>query len=87
MTLDVILGQGFASLWGWSMDVSSEGPLVHPGMSIYALDLMLCMPSQHHAIGLQTDCVVVVPAPVVSLEAARLPRACPMALGYGLPPL
>ncbi len=46
---------------------------------------MLCMLSQHHAIGLQTDCMVTVLAPVV--EAARLPRVCPMALGYGLPPL
>ena len=43
------------------------------------------MLSQHHAIGLQTDCMVTVLAPVV--EAARLPRVCPMALGYGLPPL
>ncbi len=51
----------------------------------YALELVLCMLSQHHAIGLQTDCMVTVLAPVV--EAARLPRVCPMALGYGLPPL
>ena len=50
----------------------------------YALELMFCMPSQHHAIGLQTGCMVTVLAPVV--EAARLPRVCPMALGYGLPP-
>ena len=50
-----------------------------------ALESMLCMLSQHHAIGLQTDCMVAVLAPVV--EAARLPRVCPMALGYGLPPL
>ena len=42
------------------------------------------MPSQHHAIGLQTGCKVTMLAPVV--EAARLPRVCPMALGYGLPP-
>ena len=40
--------------------------------------------SQHHAIGLQTGGMVVVLAPVV--EAARLPRVCPVALGYGLPP-
>ena len=39
---------------------------------------------EHHAIGLQTDCMLTVLAPVV--EAARLPRVCPMALGYGLPP-
>ena len=31
---------------------------------------MLCMLSQHHTIGLQTDCMVTVLAPVV--EAARL---------------
>ena len=42
------------------------------------------MLSQHHAIGLQTGCTVVVLARVV--EAARLPRVCPMALGYGVPP-
>ena len=32
------------------------------------------------AIGLQTDCMVTVLGPMV--EAARLPRVCPMALGY-----
>ncbi len=51
----------------------------------YALESMLCMLSQHHAIELQTDCMVTMLAPVV--EAARLPRVCPMALGYRLPPL
>ena len=50
----------------------------------YALELMFCMLSQQYAIGLQTGCMVTVLAPVV--EAARLPRVCPMALGYGLPP-
>ena len=43
------------------------------------------MLSQHYAIGLQTDCMMIVLAPVV--EAARLSLVCPMALGYGLPPL
>ena len=52
---------------------------------VYALEFMLCMLSRHCAIGLQTDCMVIVLAPVV--EAARLPRVCAMALGYGLPPL
>ena len=51
----------------------------------YALESMLCMLSQHHAIGLQTDCMVIVLAPV--FVAARLPRVCPMALGYRLSPL
>ena len=35
--------------------------------SILVLDLMLCMPIQHYAIGLQTDCMVIVPAPMVRL--------------------
>ena len=52
---------------------------------VYALESMLCMLSQHRAIGLQADCMMTVLAPMV--EAARLPCACPMALGYGLPPL
>ena len=41
------------------------------------------MLSQHPGIGLQTDGMVAVLGPMV--EAARLPRACPMALGYGSP--
>ena len=53
---------------------------------VYALEFMLCMLSRHRAIGLQTDCMVIVLAPM-DVEAARLPRVCPMALGYGLPPL
>ena len=44
----------------------------------YALELVLYMLSQHHAIGLQTDCMVTVLAPVV--EAAELPRVCPTSL-------
>ena len=55
----------------------------YPALSM-PLELMFCMPSQHHTIGLQTGCMVTVLALVV--EAARLPRVCPMALGYGLPP-
>ena len=38
----------------------------------YALDLVLCMPSQHCAIGLQTDCMVVVPAPVMRLPDSHV---------------
>ena len=38
----------------------------------YATDLMLCMPSQHHAIGLHTDCMVVVSAPVVRLPDSHV---------------
>ena len=75
---------GVASLWGWSMGALGVGTPRLPRLE-YALELVLYMLSQHHAIGLQTDCMVTVLAPVV--EAARLPRVCPMALGYGLPPL
>ena len=48
------------------MGVFSEGTLVHPGLSM-PLCLLQCKLSQHHAIGLQTDCMVTVPAPVVRL--------------------
>ena len=33
----------------------------------FALDVMLYMLSQHHAIGLQNDCTAVVPTPMVRL--------------------
>ena len=36
----------------------------------YALDVMLCMVAQYHAIRLQTDCIMAVLAPPV--EVARL---------------
>ena len=51
----------------------------------YASECMLCMLSQHHAIGLQTDCMVTVLAPMAG--AAELPQVCPFGLGYGLPPV
>ena len=50
----------------------------------YALESILCMLSQHYAIGLQTDCMVIVLGPMV--EAARVPHECLITLGYGLPP-
>ena len=34
VTLDVILRQNVALLWGWSMGVLSEGPWVHPGIML-----------------------------------------------------
>lgn len=37
-----------------------------------ALDLTLCMLPQNCAIGLQTDCVVIVLAPVVRLQDSRV---------------
>ena len=53
-----------------------------------AWDLMLCMPSQHHALGLQTfkhsHCLHGGCAGACG-EASRLPRVCPMSLGYGCP--
>ena len=45
MTLDVILGKGVASLWGWSMGVSSEGPLVHPGLRMSWTSCCTCHPN------------------------------------------
>ena len=50
-----------------------------------ALEIMVCMLSQHHATELRTACMVAVLA--CGVEADRLPRVCCMALGYGLPPL
>ena len=44
---------------------------------------MQCMVSRHHAVGLQTDCMVVVLVPMVRLID---PHVYTMALGYGLPP-
>ena len=46
---------------------------------------LLALPRRCNSTSLQTGCMVIVLAPVV--EAARPPRVCPMALGYGLPPL
>ena len=51
----------------------------------HALEYLLCMLSLHHAIGLQTDCMMDVLVPVI--EAARLPFVCPMDLGYRFPAL
>ena len=49
------------------------------------LDCLYCMLQQHRAVGLQTDCMVAVPAPVVRLPDSHV-YALYMALGYGLPP-
>ena len=43
----------------------------------FALDVMLYMLSQHCAIGLQTDCMVVVPAPMVKLPKSHVYALCP----------
>jgi hypothetical protein len=60
--------------WGCALStcILAQGPMSlghqgHPPCSQLedALDGMLCMPSRHHAIGLQDDCMVVVPASVV----------------------
>ena len=44
----------------------SEGSLVHTGLSMFCA-VMHYMLSQHCAMWLQTDCMVVLPAPVVRL--------------------
>ena len=67
-------------LWGWSPGVPSEGPLVHPGMSM-PWSWMLCMPSQHHATRLQTDCMTDVPAPMVRLPTSHVYALWPGATG------
>ncbi len=41
---------------------------------------MLGMRSQHHVLGLQTECMLIVPCPMV--DAVRILRDCSMALGY-----
>ncbi len=45
------------------------------------------MLSRQHAAELQTNCMVAVLAPVHMIEAARLPRVFPVALGYRSPTL
>ena len=61
-TLDVIslvLRCCGAGVWApWSGDTTGKVPRLE-----YALELMFCMPS-HHAIGLQTGCMVTVLAPM-----------------------
>ncbi len=49
------------------------------------LESMLCVLSYHHAIGMQRKCMAALLTPMV--EAAKLLHVCPMALGYGVPPL
>ena len=44
----------------WCGDTSASGLQC-------VLDCLYCMLQQHRAVGLQTDCMVAVPAPVVSL--------------------
>ena len=53
------------------MGVPSEGSLGTPRPE-FALNVILYMLSQHRAIGLQTDCMVVVPAPVVRLPDSHV---------------
>ena len=69
--------------WGRALLLPSTDTLCHAYLLlprlVYALESMLYMLSQHHAMGLQTDYMVTVLAPMV--EAARLPHVRPMALG------
>ena len=70
---------------GCCVAVGLEYGCLGVGTPRFTLPRLVYALSRHRAIGLQTDCMVIVLAPVV--EAARLPRVCPMALGYGLPQL
>ena len=69
----------------WSMGALVRGHWVYFAQACVCLGVYAVHVIPHHAIGLQTDCMVIVLAPVV--EAAGLPRVCPFALGYGLPSL
>ena len=72
MTLDVILGKGVASLWGWSMGASSEGPLVHPGLRMAWTSCCTCQPNIMPLGCRLIACMVVVPAPVVRLPDSHV---------------
>ena len=70
----------------WPGNSNGNGDIVFTALhSLHLLGPVLCMLFRHHAIGLQTDCMVAVLAPMV--EAARFPHLYPMALDYVLPPL
>ena len=58
---------GVISLPGWTSMFDHVGTPRLPRLE-YALELVLYMLSQHHAIGLQTDCMVTVLAPVVDVD-------------------
>ena len=59
------------SLRGWSMGVFSVGRLVHPELE-YALCLLQCKSPHLDAIGMQIDCMVTVPAPLVRLPDSHM---------------
>ena len=69
---------------GWPGNSNGSGDRAISALhSLHLPRPVLCMLFRHHAIGLQTDCMVAVLAPMV--EAARFPHLYPMALGYVLP--
>ena len=55
------------SLWGWSMGVPIEGPLVHPGMSVLGLDAVHAIPT----LGCRLIAVVVT-GPMVRLPDSHV---------------
>ena len=61
--------QGVASLWAWSIfgTLMRHGDTSAPRLEC-ALNCLDCMLQQHRVIGLQTNCMVVVPTPVVRLQ-------------------
>ena len=66
-TLNVIMPQaGFCVAVGLECGCTGVGDTSASGLQC-VLDCLYCMLQQHRAVGLQTDCMVAVPAPVVSL--------------------
>ena len=81
MTLDVMMPQaGCCIVVGLECGCAKGGATCTPRHEC-ALDLMLCMLSQHHEIGLQTNCMVVVLALVVRLLDSRMHALLPQAMG------
>ena len=71
-TLDVIMPQaGCCVAVGLEYRCTGVGTPMHLGFSVSCL-LMPCMLQQHRAVGLQTDCMVAVPAPVVRLPDSHV---------------
>ena len=82
-TLDVTMPQaGYCTAVGLEYGCIGMGTLIRSGLRVPWMPCLHAIPT---SCNWAADwCMMVVLAPVV--EAARLPRVCPMALGYGLPP-
>ena len=73
---DMCLSQDRTYHWAqrWP-SLSEEAESCHAACTqahVYGLEFMQCMVPQHRAIGLQTDCMVIVLAPVVRLPDSHV---------------